>query len=148
MQLIVNNKGFKSGWRQPPPPPPPPPSLNRNNRTPPAWGEEESARADFNLREHPCFLNNTYEILSLLLKLIGEQDLVTFFVKGITCSHGNPIFDATFSPILTFLILFLLAISSKLLLIICLKVKELIISLSLLTFQVNCDVIGIAQYLF
>ena len=90
MQLFVNNKGFKSGWRQPPPPPPP--SLNRVNRTPPAWGEEESARADFNLREHPCFLNNTYEILSLLLKLIGEQDLVTFFCEGYNLFPRQPDF--------------------------------------------------------
>ena len=30
------------------------------------------------------------------------------FVKGITCCHGNPFFDAMFSQILTFLIFFLL----------------------------------------
>ena len=35
-------------------------------------GGAESARADFNLREFPCYSSNTYEILPLFLKLIGE----------------------------------------------------------------------------
>ena len=35
-------------------------------------GGAESARADFNLRELPCYLSNTYETLPLLLKFIGE----------------------------------------------------------------------------
>ena len=41
-----------------------------------------SARADFNLRELPCYLSNTYETLPLLLKIIGEQDSVKKIVKG------------------------------------------------------------------
>ena len=36
-------------------------------------GGAESARADFNLRELPCYLSNTYETLPLLLKFTGEQ---------------------------------------------------------------------------
>ena len=36
-------------------------------------GVVETARADFNLRELPCYLSNTYETLPLLLKFIGEQ---------------------------------------------------------------------------
>ena len=40
-------------------------------------GGAESARADFNLRELPCCLSNSYDILPLLLKSIGEQDSVT-----------------------------------------------------------------------
>ena len=55
-----------------------------------------SARADFNLRELPCYLSNTYEILPLLLKFIGEQDFVKNLCQGITCYHGNPSFDAMF----------------------------------------------------
>ena len=62
----------------------------------------ESARADFNFWELPYYLISTYEILSLLLKCIGEQDSVKKIVKGITCCHGNPIFDTMFSQILTF----------------------------------------------
>ena len=66
-------------------------------------GEAESARADFNLPELPCYLSKTYEILPLLLKFIGKQDFVKkVFVKGITCCHGNPFFDAMISQILTF----------------------------------------------
>ena len=42
----------------------------------------ESARADFNLRENPCYLSNTYETLPLLLKFIGEQDSVKIFGQG------------------------------------------------------------------
>ena len=68
----------------------------------------ESARADFNLRELPCYLSNTYGILPLLLKFIGVQEFVKLFVYGITCCHGSTIFDAMFSEILTFLIFFLL----------------------------------------
>ena len=49
------------------------------------------------------FLAIYYETLPLLLKCIGEKDSVTiFFVKGITCCHGNPIFDAMFSQSLNF----------------------------------------------
>ena len=49
-----------------------------------------------------------FEVLPLLLKIIAEQDFVKFFVKGITCCHGNPIFDAMFSQILTFLFFLLI----------------------------------------
>ena len=59
-------------------------------------------RADFNLRELPCYLSNTYQVLPLLLKVIGEQDFVILFVEGINCCHRNPIVDAMFSQILTF----------------------------------------------
>ena len=34
----------------------------------------ESARADFNFRELPWYLCNTYQMWPLLLKFIGEQD--------------------------------------------------------------------------
>ena len=69
-------------------------------------GEGGSARANFNLQEIPYYLSNTYEILPLSLKLIGEGDFVKKIVKGITCCHGNPICDAMFGQILTFLIFF------------------------------------------
>ena len=65
-----------------------------------------SARADFKLGELPCYLSNTYETLPLLLKFLGKQDSVKGFVKGISCFHGNQIFDAMFNQILTFLIFF------------------------------------------
>ena len=69
----------------------------------PIWaGGAESARADFNLRELPCYLSITYEILPLLLKFIEEQDFVKNFCQG----YNQPDFDAMFSQILTFLILF------------------------------------------
>ena len=35
-----------------------------------------SARADFNLREFPCYLRYANEILPLLLEFIGKQDVV------------------------------------------------------------------------
>ena len=35
-----------------------------------------SARADFNFRELPLYLSNTYQMWPLLLKFIGEQDSV------------------------------------------------------------------------
>ena len=61
--------------------------------------------ADCNLQDLPCYLSNTYQILPLLLNFIREQDFVKkVFVKGITCCHGNPIFEALFSQNLTFLI--------------------------------------------
>ena len=53
-------------------------------------------------------LSNTYETLPLLLKFIREQESGKFFVKFISCCHGNQFFDAMFSQILTFLIFFLL----------------------------------------
>ena len=37
-----------------------------------------SARTDFNLWELPCYLSNTYETLSLLLKYFGEQNSGNF----------------------------------------------------------------------
>ena len=45
-------------------------------------GETESARADFNLREFPCYLSNTYDTGPLFLIFIGEQDLVKTFCQG------------------------------------------------------------------
>ena len=47
------------------------------------WEESESARADFNLRELPSYLSNTYEILPLLLKCIGEQDFFKSFMSRV-----------------------------------------------------------------
>ena len=41
----------------------------------------ESARADFNLRELPCYLSNTYETLPLLRKFIGKQDSGKIFCQ-------------------------------------------------------------------
>ena len=61
-----------------------------------------SARADFNFRELPCYLSNTYDLLPLMIKFIGEQDSGKMVCQGITCCHGNPIFDGMFSQILTF----------------------------------------------
>ena len=62
-------------------------------------GGGNSARADFNLRELPCYISNTNKTLRLLLKLIGEQDSGKRFCQG---------YNATFSQILTFLIFFIL----------------------------------------
>ena len=45
----------------------------------PGGGGGGSARADFNLRELPCYLSNTYETLPLLLEIIGEQNSGFFF---------------------------------------------------------------------
>ena len=67
-----------------------------------AW-RKLSARADFNLRELPCYLSSACEILILILNFIGEQDSVKRFVKGIICCHGNLISEAIFSQILNFL---------------------------------------------
>ena len=57
----------------------------------------ESARADFNLRELPCYLSNNYETLPLLLKYIWEQDSGNLFCQGYNRCHGNQIFDAMLS---------------------------------------------------
>ena len=43
---------------------------------------------------------------SLLLKFIGEQDSEKIYIYGITCCHGNAVFDAVFTQILTFLVFF------------------------------------------
>ena len=42
----------------------------------------ESARADFNHRELPCYLSNSYETLPLSLQFIGDQD------SGKVCCQG------------------------------------------------------------
>ena len=68
----------------------------------------ESARTDFKFRELAWNLSNTYEILPLLLKFIGEQDSGKIFCQRYNLCRSNPIFDAMFSQILTFLIFFLL----------------------------------------
>ena len=47
-------------------------------------------------------ISNTYQMWPLLLKFIGEQDFGKILVKGITCCHGSPVFDAMFTQILTF----------------------------------------------
>ena len=44
------------------------PVLMLNELNPEAGEGAESARADFNLRELPCYLRNTYEMFSLLLR--------------------------------------------------------------------------------
>ena len=62
----------------------------------------ESARADFNLQELPCYLNNTYETMQLLLKFIGKQTSDNFFVKGISCFHCNQISKPCFVKYLPF----------------------------------------------
>ena len=42
-------------------------------------------------------------MVQVLLKFIGEQvSGIFFFVKGITCWNGNPIFDSMFSLVFTF----------------------------------------------
>ena len=68
----------------------------------------ESARADFNFRELPCYLSNPCETLPPLPTFIGEEEPGYIFVKDVRCCHGNQIFDAMFSRILTFLTFFLL----------------------------------------
>ena len=40
------------------------------------------ARADFNFRERPCYLSNTYEMLPLLLEFIGKKDSGKCFCQG------------------------------------------------------------------
>ena len=82
-----------------------PPKLNeiKPYRLGAGGGGGGSARADSNLRNLPCYLSNTCEILSLLLNIFGEQDFAKKFIKGIICGHGNSIFDALFIQILTFL---------------------------------------------
>ena len=47
-------------------------------------GGAKSARSGFNLRELPCYLSNTYEILPLLLKFIGEQGFVVMATRFLT----------------------------------------------------------------
>ena len=46
-------------------------------------GGAESARADFNLQELPCYISKTYNILPLLLKFIGEQDSTKLFLSRV-----------------------------------------------------------------
>ena len=55
---------------------------NLLNPTGPGGGGAESARADFNLGELPCYLSNNYETLPLLLKFIGEYDSGKLFCQG------------------------------------------------------------------
>ena len=45
-------------------------------------GGAESARADFNFRELPWYLSDTYQMWSLLLKCIGEQDSAKILRQG------------------------------------------------------------------
>ena len=52
----------------------------------------EGAHADFNLRELPCYLSNTYEILLLSLKFIGEQDFVKIVCQGYNLLPWQPDF--------------------------------------------------------
>ena len=60
------------------------------------WGEgggwAESVRADLDLRELPCYLSNTNEILPVLLKFIGEQDIIKMFCKGYNLLPWQPDF--------------------------------------------------------
>ena len=58
-------------------------------------------RADFNLRELPCYLSNTYEILLLMLKFIGEQDSLKIFCQVYNLLPWQPDFRR---QILTFFI--------------------------------------------
>ena len=46
------------------------------NSNQPGEGGRETTRTDFSLREIPCYLSNTNEILPLLQQFIGEQDIV------------------------------------------------------------------------
>ena len=48
----------------------------------PGGGGGGGGSADFNLREIPCYLNNTYKTLPFLLKFIGEQDSRKRFWQG------------------------------------------------------------------
>ena len=70
------------------------------------------------------------------------------FVKVITCYHGNPIFDAMISQVLTFLIFFLLINDFFKTIANSLRQSQEIDNFSQLTLCVICDVIGIAQHLF
>ena len=42
----------------------------------------------------------------LSLKFTGEQDSEKIYINGSTCCHGNAVFDAMFTQILTFLVFF------------------------------------------
>ena len=44
-------------------------------------GGRESVCADFNFRELPCYLSNTFEMLPLRLKFIRKQDSGIFFLS-------------------------------------------------------------------
>ena len=65
-------------------------------------GGAESARANFNFRELPWYLSNTYQMWQLLLNLLENKILQKFCVKGITCCHGNRVFDTMLTQILIF----------------------------------------------
>ena len=65
-------------------------------------GAAESARADFNFRELPWYVSNTYQMWPLLPKFIGEQDSAKILRQGYTCCHGNHVFETMFTQILTF----------------------------------------------
>ena len=65
-------------------------------------GGSESARADFIFQELPWYLSNSYKMWPILLKFIGKQDSGKILRKGMTCCHGNPVFDAMFTQTLTF----------------------------------------------
>ena len=43
-----------------------------------------SARTDFNFGELPWYLSNTYKIMPLLLKFVGEQDSGKFFLSRVS----------------------------------------------------------------
>ena len=70
-------------------------------------GGAERARADFNN-------DNFVDIIEVISTKCGDfyqtlletKILEKFCVKGITCCHGKPIFDAIFTQILTILISF------------------------------------------
>ena len=46
--------------------------------------EAESARADFNFRELPRYLSNTYKIFQVSLKFIGEQLSGNIFLSRVS----------------------------------------------------------------
>ena len=57
-------------------------------------GGAESARANFNLRELPCYLSNIYKILPLLPKFIGEQVVLKNVCPGYGLLPWQPDFQS------------------------------------------------------
>ena len=71
-------------------------------------GGAESAHADFNFRELPWYLSNTYQMWPLLLKFIGEQDSGKILHKGYHMLPWQPHFRCHVYSNFDFLNIFLL----------------------------------------
>ena len=66
-------------------------------------GGAESAHADFNFRETSFIFKQYLPNVATFTKIYWENKILEkFCVKGITCCHGNRVFDTMFTQILTF----------------------------------------------